>query len=216
MNTDIFLIRHGQPVLQEALLGSTDSPLSELGWQQLEATLNSIQSLDCLLSSSLSRCAAFAQHYAEKQMMNLQISDSWRECHFGDWDGKTYQSLYQQYPQAVSDFFINPDKNTPPNGESLIDFSQRIERTINLLLEQYAGKRIGVITHAGVIRTIVAWCLKMDYTSGVQFRRFAVGYASITHISVYHGDRLFPQLINLNQTSQLASMPVQAAEVVHV
>lgn len=206
--TEIFLVRHGQPVLQNALLGSTDSPLSELGWSQLEASAKSLPDVDAIVASPLSRCAAFAQQHAADCELELLIDGSWKECDFGEWDGKTYQSLYQSHPSQVEAFFTSPDKNTPPRGEMLMDFCARVEAALNKLLEQYKGQKVALYTHAGVIRTLVAWCLKMDYASGLQFRRFAIDYASITHLSIFHSEqesaqneKLFPQLMSLNHVN---------------
>ena len=211
MKTDLFLIRHGQPELKDALLGSTDSPLSNLGWLQLEKTAQQLEQLDYLLSSPLKRCAEFAQQFATNNNYSLIINDNWRECHFGDWDGLKYKDLYKKHPKASQGFFDNPNQNMPKNAESLPDFSLRIESSLMQLLEQQKGRKIALFTHAGVIRTIIAWCLDMDYSQGLQFKRFAIDYASITQLSIYHNEAftadkesdkasLYPQLISLNQT----------------
>ena len=200
MQTEIFLVRHGEPVLQNALLGSTDSPLSENGWQQLKESSARLKNVDQVIASPLARCAHFAQDFAEENTLPLLIDNNWRECHFGDWDGEFYLDLHQAYPEAVSAFFSDPGRNTPPNGETLVEFSGRIEAAIHDTHRQFQGQKIIVFTHAGVIRNIVAWCLQMDYLSGFQFRRFAVDYASVTHLSIYHEDKIYPQLMNLNWT----------------
>ncbi len=88
----------------------------------------------------------------------------------------------------------------PHNAESLFDFSHRIEDALMYLLKKEKGKNIVVFTHSGVIRTLLAWCLKMDYLSTLQFQKFAIDYASITQINIYHGESDFSQLIKLNQT----------------
>ena len=119
MNTELYFIRHGQPVLQNALLGKTDSPLSELGWSQLKQSFSAVDDIDCVVSSSLSRCASFAQYISEKNNYPLEISDEWRECQFGDWDGQTYVELHRQFPEDTSQFFSQPAEFTPPNGEPL-------------------------------------------------------------------------------------------------
>ncbi|MBE9527062.1 MAG: histidine phosphatase family protein [Proteobacteria bacterium] len=211
MKTDLFLIRHGQPLLCNTLLGSTDSPLSDLGYSQLEKISRQLKNINCLISSPLTRCAAFAQQYADNKQQKLLINENWRECHFGEWDGISYESLYQQFPQAVEQFYLSPEKNMPPQAEALLSFSDRIENTLFQLLEKEQGKSIAIFTHAGVIRTLVAWCLNIDYRSGLQFQRFAIDYASITHISIYYDTNntlsnqtdkqpYYPQLIRLNQT----------------
>ncbi|TQV74994.1 histidine phosphatase family protein [Aliikangiella marina] len=196
--TEIFLVRHGEPTLQSALLGSTDSPLSENGWQQLNDTLAGLSKIDHIVSSPLSRCAHFAQDYAEQAQLPLQINQDWRECHFGDWDGERYKALHQKYPLEVSAFFSDPANNTPPNGEKLTDFSLRTKRALLKLHQDFQGSSVLVLTHAGVIRNIVAWCLQIDYLSGFQFRRFAIDYASVTHLSIYQEDKLYPQLMTVN------------------
>ncbi len=201
MNTECYLIRHGIPELQHALMGSTDSPLSESGWQQLKNTFARLDEFDQLVSSPLKRCSAFAKKFTEEEgfQSNLAIKDNWREYHFGDWDGKTITFLQQQYPQQYEQFFTDPYNHTPPNAESLTDFSTRVEEAVKQLHNEYQGKKIVILSHAGVIRTLVAWCLKMDYRTGLQFSNFALDYASITHISIHQGsDQLYPRLIALN------------------
>jgi alpha-ribazole phosphatase len=226
--TDIFLVRHGLPVLQNALLGSTDSPLSDVGWSQLENAVKSLENIDTIISSPLSRCAAFAQRYASDNDLQLLIDSQWKECFFGDWDGRTYQSLYSDLPNEIDAFFSQPDKNTPPKGEKLAEFNGRVENALDNLLNNFKGQRVALFTHAGVIRTLVAWCLKMDYSEGLQFRRFAVDYASITHLSVFHsetetetetetGEQLFPQLMSLNlvNSQMTPSQPPPCQGVAH-
>ncbi len=207
MKTELFLIRHGQPKLKDALLGSTDSPLSDLGWSQLNQASTQLKNIDYLVSSPLCRCSSFAQQYAIDNNQELVVDENWRECHFGDWDGLTYDNLYKLYPKLSEAFFDDPHRNMPPNAEKLLSFSLRIENTLIKLLEHQKGKRIAIYTHAGVIRTLIAWCLKIDYSSGLQFRRFAIDYASISQIAIYHckdskmtdKEQLHPKLISLNQ-----------------
>jgi alpha-ribazole phosphatase len=210
MNTELFLIRHGQPVLQNALLGSTDSPLSETGWQQLERCFDKLcaENIDLIVTSPLSRCANFAQYFSAEKMIKLEINADWRECHFGDWDGKTYQQLHHEFPQAMADFYHNPSQHTPPNGEKLAAFNQRVIQAVLNLVKKNQGKRIAILAHAGVIRTLAAWCLKMDLDSGNQFKKMALDYASVTQLNIFQnvetGDdkntstEMFSQLIKLN------------------
>jgi alpha-ribazole phosphatase len=209
IQTDLYLIRHGEPVLTNALLGSTDSPLSEFGWQQLTLTMKNLAGVEQLIASPLSRCANFAQDFAAETALPLQIDPAWRECHFGDWDGMRYQDIHQRFADSANRFFANPNENMPPKSESLMAFSGRVEYALMLLLRHHGGKQIGVFTHAGVIRTLVAWCLQMDYRQGSQFRRFAIDYAGVTHLSIVSDSNAehklvidslhFPQLISLNQ-----------------
>ncbi len=210
MNTEVLLVRHGEPVLKNALLGSTDSPLSDLGWQQLENTFANLGEFDQLIASPLSRCASFAQHFASEYNVPLLIEEQWRECHFGDWDGRRYQELHQRHPEAVSEFFNDPARFPPPNGEVLTEFNQRVDQALSQLVKRNPGKRVVVLTHAGVIRSLVGACLGMSRLSNAVFQKFSVDYASVTHLSIFHDEsqRWFSQLVKLNQTTHLAESPL--------
>lgn len=199
MKTEIFLVRHGEPQLKNVLLGSTDCDLTDFGKTQLKYLYDQPNKFDQIISSPLKRCADFAKEWSDSIQCSLTIDSSWKEYDFGDWDGLSYQQLKEKYPEEFSNFTKKPTKYFPPNAESVIDFSKRLERNILQLVNDYQGKKIAMITHAGVIRSLVAWCLNIDYQSGVQFQRFTVDYASMTQISFYHGNEIFPQLINLNQ-----------------
>ena len=147
---------------------------------------------------------AFAQSISSEFNIPLSVLDNWRECDFGEWDGVTYQTLQQNYPERLAQFFSRPAECAPPKGEILDDFCQRIESALHSLHSQYSGQRVLVLTHAGVIRTLVAWCLKINYASGIQFHRFAIDYGSLTHLSLYQDESLFPQLVSLNVLPQVS------------
>ncbi|WP_144392526.1 histidine phosphatase family protein [Pleionea sediminis] len=208
MKTTLTLIRHGEPQLTNALLGTTDSALSKLGIEQLTETFNCLDNIDVLISSPLSRCSEFATAYSGENNIPLIIDKEWQECHFGDWDGMLYEKLNLDFPERVDAFFRDPAANTPPFGESLSDFSDRVESALLKLLHTHKGQDISVLTHAGVIRTIVAWCLDIKYSSGIQYQKFALNYASITRISIEDDEigNHFPQLVSLNNRDHLSNV----------
>ncbi|MET1256208.1 histidine phosphatase family protein [Aliikangiella maris] len=205
--TDVFFVRHGEPVLKKTLLGFTDSPLNQLGWAQMETNIKPISGIDLVISSPLIRCADFAQRYAKKNKVALEIDARWKECFFGDWDGETYDFLYENYPDELNNFFNQPAKFMPPKGEPLWDFCHRVERVMEKMLLTHMGKNILVFTHAGVIRTLIAWCLNIDYESGIQFKRFALDYGSITHIRFYHDKKIIPQIMLMNYRREVPEIP---------
>ena len=200
MQTELYLVRHGEPQIRNALLGRTNPELSELGWQQMLDISANLTDIDVMIASPLQRCALFAEYIAAQQQLPLYIKPDFVEFDFGDWDGRSYQDLHNDFPQDMHNFFIDPANHTPPNGESLADFSQRVETALLSVLQQHQGKRIALFVHSGVIRTLIAWCLKIDYLQGVQFQRIKIDYASISHISVFvHEGEHFPQLCYTNK-----------------
>jgi alpha-ribazole phosphatase len=204
MNTQILLLRHGQPVLQNCLLGKTDCKLSQLGWQQLEISTALFKNISVVITSPLMRCKQFAMDYAIKNGIDFECVDGWQECDFGDWDGLKYEVLHQKHAKDLSDFISQPHQFTPPNGELLQVFNERVELSLQQLLKEHSGRTILLVTHGGVIRSLVAWCLNMKRCSNEPFQRLSVEYGSVTQIDIFKDVKtaeIFPKLISLNKTT---------------
>lgn len=196
--TELYLIRHGTPVLQNALLGKTDSPLSSTGWEQMTQVTNALPAIDLVITSPLKRCSAFGTHFSKEKQIPIQIVDSIQEYDFGEWDGLTYSQLREDQLELFAEFIESPYRCPPPSAETLQHFNHRVIDAVSEIEQQYSGSAIALFTHAGVIRTLVAWCLGMDYKNGLQFQRFSVDYASITHLTIFNDGQIFPQLRSLN------------------
>lgn len=206
--TELLFVRHGEPELSGTMLGWTDSPLTLLGWQQLERTFQALPMPDVLVSSPLSRCAEFARRWSEVKAWPLSIDECWKECHFGDWDGLTFQEIAAQDPEALAHYYQQPAEIVPPGGESLLHFTARIEGALAALMEAHRGKTITVLCHSGVIRTVLAWCLKMDVRQAAHIHHLQVDYASVTKLRVYHqGQEHLPQLVCSNWTDSILHAP---------
>lgn len=200
--TTIDLLRHGACEGGDIFRGSTDSSLSEIGQQQMLQALKNYPSnspdsspaWQQLICSPLQRCQTVAKQLAEQQKCNLHIEPALQEIHFGDWEGQLTDEVYQQSPEAVSAFWKNPVANTPPNGEPLVEFQQRIQNAWQQLLKQYRGQHCLVITHGGVIRLILAELLQMPLRP-VSY--ISVPHACLTQIKIFHqpGDKDWPQLM---------------------
>jgi alpha-ribazole phosphatase len=203
VSTRLLLIRHGEPSLTNCLLGRTDPELTKKGLSQLTSTCQQLPKFDFVVSSPLKRCITFAEKMVLETKHRLMIEPSWQECDFGDWDGVSYQELVEHSGDDYARFLVDPSSAVPPNGESLFDFSMRVERALYQLLKDHRGKTILVITHGGVIRSLVGWCLGLKLPKQVKtpFQNIKVDYASLTEMTVFHGDEIFPQLVQLNRGS---------------
>ena len=126
--TQFDLIRHGQIDGPPALYGRTDVALSRDGWQQMLQQTSHLHDLDNIISSPLRRCQNFAQELASDHELSLQIEAGIQECDFGEWDGIKFDDHSQQWPLMTS-FWQDPDHNTPPQGESLETFHNRVITT---------------------------------------------------------------------------------------
>lgn len=199
LQTELTFIRHGEPVLRDTFLGRTDSPLTDNGWQQLFSAFAAITDFDHLISSPLRRCHAFATQLATERNRPLTVDVDFREYDFGEWDGLSFTELNDRDPELMANYFSDPAAITPPQGESLIGFSARVQQAIESLLRQHTGKRLVILCHAGVIRTAVAWCLNLPYEKAIHVHRLGIDYGSQTKIIVHHAEgHHYPQLVGMN------------------
>ena len=104
-----------------------------------------------------------------------------REYDFGDWEGKTAKQLEndEQFKLWLSD----SSKYSPPGGENNQEFFKRVTASFTSLVNgimQASIKNSAIVTHSGVINTILAvygiprakpneWIVKSGYGYSVRF-----------------------------------------------
>ena len=109
----IDLLRHGETTLSHTLRGSTDDDLTELGWSQMQQTIDqSLQAFiqqqaawDVIFSSPLKRCRLFAETVAAQQHKPIFYDADLQEMHFGDWEALPTQVIYENEPELLANFF---------------------------------------------------------------------------------------------------------------
>lgn len=179
--TTIDLIRHGEPVGGNKYRGQLDDPLSEKGWAQMRAAVGEHCPWDAIVSSTLSRCAAFASELAQRHTLPLELDARLMEIGFGEWEGRTAEQVTAQDPALLRRFWLDPLNNVPPGAELLIAFRDRVIPAWDEILTRHRGKHILIVGHAGVIRMVVRHVLDMPLQCVF---RLAVPHAGITRIRV--------------------------------
>jgi len=152
MSTRIELLRHGDTG-QRSYRGQLDDPLSELGWSQLRAAVDG-RAWDCIVSSSLQRCAAFARELSQARGLSLRIDARLAEYNFGTWQGMPIERIAEEQGDALARFWADPVKHPPPGGETFDAFHGRLCAALDDIALQAVGQRVLVITHGGAIRLL--------------------------------------------------------------
>jgi len=185
----IDLLRHGSVSGGDCFRGWQDDPLDAQGWRQMWQAVGD----DCttpprwqrIISSPLQRCAGFAQTLAERCQLRCDTDPRWRELSFGDWEGRTAADIHASEPQALQAFWDDPVANPPPAGESLATLQQRSAAAWDDMLADINsansdpaadGSRWLLVTHAGVIRSLL--CRLLEMPTSAQFR-FEVPHAAL-------------------------------------
>ena len=155
------LLRHGETTLSHTLRGHTDDELTENGWLQMQSTIQQYvaggTNWDVIFSSPLQRCHVFAINLAEQLEIHLQLNMHIKEMYFGDWEGISTQSIYENEPELLANFWQFPIKYHAPNGESLEQFLQRVQvgfDEIHTQMKIHQWNRALVVTHGGVIKLL--------------------------------------------------------------
>lgn len=193
--TRIDLLRHGLPEGDHCFRGQVDFALTEKGMQQMFHAVGEKTAYDRVISSPLSRCYDFASAFAAQHELEVTADPGFLELDFGDWDGQPKQQVWDNDSTRLSEFWSNPWHSTPPGGESLEVYEQRIITSWQQVLESYAGQSILLVTHGGVIKQLIRHLLELPRTAGY-IQRLEIPYAARVKISVYHDQdgTLWPQL----------------------
>ena len=180
----IDLLRHGETINHPRYCGSTDTPLTINGQMQMwEVSERTPPGWDHMITSPLIRCAAFAKVFSKNYTIPCTVDDRLKEMHFGDWENYSAAELMQKDADTLASFWNNPVLNTPPNGERFSDFRIRILSAWHDITSKHAGKKTLLITHGGVIRTILCHILQHPVERILEFN---IGHATIQRIQIKH------------------------------
>lgn len=193
VTTLLDFIRHGEPVGGVRYRGQTDDPLSDTGWRQMRAAIGKERPWEVIVSSSLSRCLAFAEELSEETKLPLEVDDRLKEIGFGEWQGKTCEEITQYDPGVLQRFYRDPTTYRPDGAEGLAEFKHRIVAAVNDILNRHSGKHILVVCHAGTIRMVIGHILDVPLSN---LFRIKVANAGITRIEyAEQGEEFLGQLV---------------------
>jgi alpha-ribazole phosphatase len=157
MTTLIDLLRHGETENSDRYCGSTNYPLTSLGWAQMWSSVQKTSTQwEQIITSPLIRCVDFAQALGQHYSIPVVQDSRLQEIHFGDWENQSAAELMQNQADALLRFWQNPLTHPPPMAEHLRDFQARVLTAWHEIQQQFIGKKVLLITHGGVIRIIIS------------------------------------------------------------
>lgn len=156
MTLRLDLLRHGETELGGGLRGSLDDALTEHGWAQMRAAVQAQGPWDRVLSSPLQRCARFAEELGARLGVPVDLEADLQELHFGAWEGRSAAALMETDAEGLGLFWSDPYAFTPPEGEPVTQFAARVLAAVQRLHRAYAGQRVLLVSHGGVMRLLLA------------------------------------------------------------
>ena len=207
--TAIFVLRHPQTTWNKAerYQGRLDSPLSEEGRRQSVLTARAFagESLDCVVTSPLSRARVLGEAIAATTGAALQTDARLVEVGQGAWEGLYISEIRARFPSMLHQWHSRPDQVHFPGGETLIEVQRRTLGAFDEIYRGYPAGSVAVVSHSVVVQILVLRSLRMDLR---YLHAIKISNASVTTIC---GNDAPGSLLSLNVTQALYGSPVKSA-----
>ena len=154
----MLLVRHGESTWNASgrWQGWADPPLTELGKAQAEAAAPAAAPVDAVVSSDLQRAQATAELMAAALDLGpdrLHVEPDLRERDVGDFTGLTRAEIEERWPGVLSRGNASIARSDR-FGETVEALAARVNGALGRLAAAFAGQRVLVITHGGVVRNL--------------------------------------------------------------
>jgi len=181
-----YLVRHGQTSWNEThrFQGWQDIELSNVGMNQAYKISTYFKDIeyDHLYSSDLIRALRTAQIIQAKHDATMTITKGLRELDVGNWEGLTFEEIVESNHGETITNMDDLWKLSREDGESLVQFQERVVKEFEKILVKSEGKDIIIVTHGGVIRVILCYVLKCEM-SEINHNKIDNGSITILEIS---------------------------------
>lgn len=174
---EVYLVRHTTPtVRREICYGQTDlqvdTSLFEHELKRLRAHLP--KRINAVYSSPLMRCT----HLAARLGKSFNIDKKLLELNFGLWEMRPWNEIPDQ---QLADWMKDYVNYKVPGGESMSCLIKRAELFLDQLNKQ-PYEKVVIVSHAGVIRSLVGLSLKMKPEN---FFSLSIDYGSISLLQTH-------------------------------
>ncbi|MFJ4688904.1 histidine phosphatase family protein [Streptomyces sp. NPDC088789] len=208
-STTLVLLRHGETALtpEKRISGSggSDPALSETGLRQAEAAgrvLVTRGPVQAVVSSPLRRARQTAEVVARRLGLEVHIDGGLTEADFGAWEGLTFAEVRERHPVEMAAWLASAKAVPGRTGETFASVARRAALSRDRLLARYEGETVLVVSHVGVLRTLLR--LALGAPPATLFR-MELSAASLSAVS-YSGDGAASVRL-LNDTSHLTEPP---------
>ena len=163
--TNVIFIRHGETDMNKENLyfGHLDPELNETGIYQLKKTRKLLKyfekNINIVYSSDLKRCMESMDILKIGAKIKKIPLNEFREMNFGIFEGKTYEEISAEFPEEVEKMNKDWREYKVPQGESLKEVMERAVEKLEELTKKHKNKTIVIVSHAGVIKSIVSYYL---------------------------------------------------------
>jgi alpha-ribazole phosphatase len=186
----IYLIRHTAPAIEAGICyGQSDIAVASSFRDEAEAIRGFLpEDIEHVYSSPLQRCRKLAEYLFPEQQIHLH--ESLMEINCGWWEMRKWNDIPKEETDPWMNNFV---RVSIPGGESYIDLHKRATGCFNGITE--TGNKLAIVTHGGVIRSILTHITKIPLEDS--FNRFSIHYGCLIKITGNNDDFRYETLSNI-------------------
>jgi broad specificity phosphatase PhoE len=165
--TRVVLCRHGEPdeSAQGRFCGAIDVGLSAAGEAEADALGAGLvaETPAAVYTSPARRALETAARIGPILGLEPIVESRLREIDFGEVDGLRYDEVAAGRPELWDEWLVAPTRVHFPGGECYADLRDRVLQAMSAVTNRHARRTTVLVTHAGVIRALIAaWLLLPD------------------------------------------------------
>jgi len=166
-STQVFLVRHGESSFNgmNRIQGHMDSGLTRRGLRQAEKISRRLRgmSITKAYTSDLGRAHSTALIIAGKLKLRLIKDRLIREISLGAWEGLSPEEVNTRYHDGYERWRKSPTRTVIPGAERVPQFHKRVRTRVENIIRRNRGHRILIVTHGGVIASLISHWLRADF-----------------------------------------------------
>jgi broad specificity phosphatase PhoE len=186
--TRVLLLRHAAHDLAgRALAGRMAGlGLNEAGRQQAQALAGALaaRGIEAVYSSPQQRTRETAEPIARRLALPVRVSAAFDEIDFGAWTGRDFHWLQDNDAARWRQWCDHRGDAVPPGGEPFRAVAQRAAAGLRQLVLAHPGQPVLVVSHADVIKAVVADCLGVGLDG---LERFELACGGLCEIHAHAG-----------------------------
>ena len=160
----MYIVRHGETEwnVKRKFQGQLDSPLTEKGIEEIKNTAEKIKNVNFrqVYTSQLGRAIKSAEIILGKNSQKISSPiklPELNEIHFGQWQGLSFDEIFEKYPLDAHNYFNDIKKYEAENinGEKLENGLERFLKGLIKIAENNDSGNVLVVTHGTVLELFI-------------------------------------------------------------
>jgi alpha-ribazole phosphatase len=174
---DLYLIRHPRPLVADGICyGRTDLALAASPIADAERLRPLLPAEASLHTSPLRRCLELARAIGPEPRLDARL----QEMYFGTWEGRAWDDIHREDPQALDRWAEDTANAAPHGGETVASLQARALAWVAEQAEAGVETAV-VVTHSGVLKALCGHWLGL---APAEWFRLHFDFAAVSRVEL--------------------------------